>query len=102
MDDPWAAVGQIEWEYRRLHRADVVLFWLPATPGPQPAVQPIALYELGAHAATGKPIAVGCDPGYPRRTDVVLQLGHVRPDVIVRDTLPQVCADVLALLNPGS
>jgi hypothetical protein len=61
----------------------VVLFWFPAGP----SVQPIALYELGKIAAGPKPIAVGADPGYGRRRDVVLQLSHARPCVAVHSTL---------------
>jgi len=93
--DPSAAAAQIAWEFRHLRRADVILFWFPDS---GPVVQPIVLYELGAHATAGKPIAVGCDPGYARRVDVVLQLGHIRPDVLVRDNLVAVCADVRSLV----
>lgn len=97
--DPGAAAGQIAWEFEHLRRADVVLFWFPDS---GPVVQPIVLYELGAHAAAGKPIAVGCDPSYVRRADVVLQLGHARPEVTVRDTLGAACADVRALLRSAA
>lgn len=93
--DPGAAPAQIAWEFEHLRRADVILFWFPDS---GPVVQPIVLYELGAHATSGKPIAVGCDPGYARRVDVVLQLGHIRPDVVVRDTLGATCADVRTLI----
>jgi hypothetical protein len=93
--DPSAAAGQVAWEFEHLRRADVVLFYFPDS---GPVVQPIALYELGSHAAAGKPIVVGADPGYVRRADVVLQLGHIRPDVQVRDDLAAVCADVRTAL----
>ncbi|WP_443041424.1 nucleoside 2-deoxyribosyltransferase domain-containing protein [Streptomyces sp. B21-083] len=43
-----AAREQTAWEYEHLRIADVILFWFRAE-----AVQPIALYELGAHAARG-------------------------------------------------
>jgi hypothetical protein len=45
-----------------------------------------------------KPIAVGADPGYVRRLDVVLQLSHARPDVPVHATLAATvrCAAPLA------
>lgn len=95
IDDPDAAEGQIDWEFRHLRRADVVLFWFPAGA----ALQPIALYELGVHAATGKPVAVGAEPGYPRRLDVVLQLGHLRPTVRVWDSLTGTCAEAARLLQ---
>ncbi len=96
--DPNAAHAQVDWEFRHLRRADVVLFWFPASPSPQP----IALYELGAHAAGGKPIAVGVEPGYLRSTDVVLQLGHVRPAVPVFSSLARTCAEARGLLDGGA
>jgi hypothetical protein len=95
IDDPDAAPAQISWEFRHLWRADVVLFWFAGGP----SVQPIVLYELGAHAAAGRPVAVGCDPDYRRRADVVLQLGHARPDVPVRDSLAATCAEAVRLLG---
>ncbi|WP_151482664.1 nucleoside 2-deoxyribosyltransferase domain-containing protein [Streptomyces albicerus] len=81
-DRPEAAREQIAWEYAHLQRADVILFWFCAE-----AVQPIALYELGAHAARGSRIAVGTHPAYERRLDVTEQLRHARPDVPVHDSL---------------
>lgn len=77
------AAGQVAWECEYLERADLVLFWFPGGH----AVQPIALYELGKIAAWNKPMAVGADPGYCRRLDVVLQLSHARPDITVHSTL---------------
>lgn len=88
--DPTAAEAQIRWEFQQLRRADVVLFWFPDS---GPVTQPIALYELGAHA-TGKKIVVGCDPGYIRKQDVVIQLGLVRPELTVHDNLAAVCTEV--------
>jgi Nucleoside 2-deoxyribosyltransferase like len=88
------AAEQVAWECRYLSRADVVLFWFP----PGPAIQPIALYELGKIAAGTKPIAVGADPGYCRRLDVVLQLSHARPDVSVYSTLTATAERVKQLL----
>ena len=90
IDDPSAAADQIAWEFEHLRRAEVVLFWFAESV----SVQPIALYELGAHAATGKLIVVGTDPRYQRRADVVLQLGLVRPDVKVHSTLADTCAAI--------
>jgi Nucleoside 2-deoxyribosyltransferase like len=86
-------VEQIAWEYEHLRVADVVLFWFAAG-----QVQPIALYELGAMAALGKPLAVGADPGYPRRLDVTVQLGLARPDLRLHADLPATVAEALSLL----
>lgn len=92
--DPSAAVGQIDWEYRHLDRADVVLFWFAGGP----SVQPIALYELGRHAATNAAVVVGADPKYLRRVDVLLQLQHARPDIAVAGSLAEVCRQARTLL----
>ena len=81
--DPDAATEQIIWEYTHLRRADVVLFWF----APGGSVQPITLYELGVHVTRGATLAVGADPGYPRRHDVEVQLGLARPGLVVHDTL---------------
>ncbi len=81
--DPAAATEQITWEFTHLHRADVVLFWFAAGG----SVQPITLYELGVHVTRGVPLAVGADPGYPRRLDVEVQLALARPGLTVHDTL---------------
>lgn len=80
--NPAADRQQIAWEYEHLARADVILFWFCAE-----SIQPIALYELGAHAARGATIVVGAHPDYARRLDVVEQLQHARPDLEVHDCL---------------
>lgn len=82
--DPSAAEGQIRWEFGALHRADIILFWFPASPD---SVQPIALYELGRYAALGKDLVVGCDHEYGRREDVIVQMALGRPDLHVFSTL---------------
>lgn len=92
---------QIAWEYATLRRSDVILFWFPVG-----AVQPIALYEIGAHAVRNEAaIAVGTDPAYARRVDVVEQLRHVRPGLEVHDSLPATvyaATDLLRASAPGS
>jgi hypothetical protein len=96
--DPSVADEQIAWEYRHLWLPELTLtmFWFPAGD----AVQPIALYELGAAAATpSRRIVVGADPGYPRRHDVVVQLGLVRPGLVVHSTLADTVAEVRAVLG---
>jgi hypothetical protein len=97
MDDPSAAAGQIEWEFRHLRVASMVLFWFPGGG----AVQPIALYELGFHAGRQKPIAVGCSLDYPRRADVYHQLRLARPGLPVLSSLGEVVAAVREELVPA-
>ena len=95
--DPAAATEQITWEHTHLHRADVVLFWFAAGG----SVQPITLYELGVHVTRGVPLAVGADPGYPRRLDVQIQLALARPGLTVHDTLADTVA-AAKLLSSGA
>jgi len=93
LGQPDATREQTTWEYRHLRLADVILFWFCAE-----AVQPIALYELGAHAARGTRLAVGTHPGYPRRLDVLEQLRLARPEVSVHDSLHATVRAAAALL----
>jgi len=91
MDDPGAAEEQITWEHDHLRKADAILFWFPAG-----AVQPIALYELGAWSMTGKPLFVGADPGYARRPDVEIQTKLARPGLPVVSDLGALVQQVKA------
>lgn len=81
--DPTAARTQIEWEFRHLMRADVTMFWFPASGS---TTQPIALYELGRYAAIKNNVVVGADPTYVRRQDVLIQMELARPDIPVLDS----------------
>ena len=51
------------------------------------------LYELGRWAASDKPLAVGADPAYERRFDVVQQLGLARPGLTVHADLESTIED---------
>jgi hypothetical protein len=98
IDDPGAAAEQIGWEFRHLHRAEVLLFWFAAARSDQP----IVWYELGVHAATSRvPVVVGVDPGYHRCQDVTLQLALARPDLPVHETLAATVGAARALLLAG-
>ncbi|WP_424893307.1 nucleoside 2-deoxyribosyltransferase domain-containing protein [Streptomyces sp. XH2] len=93
--DDVAAREQIAWEYEHLARANVVMFWFCAE-----SIQPIALYELGAHAARGATMVVGADPQYVRRLDVVEQLRHARPELKVHACLSDTVRAAAALVTP--
>lgn len=69
---------QIEWEYSYLKRASAISFWFPSE-----SDCPITLFELGAWAATRKPIFVGVHAQYRRRLDVRTQLSLARPEVSI-------------------
>ena len=90
-DDPDLNAEQVAWENDLLELADAVLFWFPGGS----SLQPIALYELGKIAAGCKPVAVGADPGYSRRADVILQLSHARPGLAVHSTLSATVQDII-------
>lgn len=90
VDEENAVAEQVAWESRHLRLARAILFWFPAST----SVQPIALYELGWCVAGAKPLAVGAEPGYPRRRDVILQLSLARAEIAVRSTLAETVADL--------
>ena len=92
MGDPAEGARQIRWEFDHLALADVILFWFS-----HETIQPIALFELGRWSSSDKPLAVGTDPAYPRRFDVVEQLRLIRPGLVVHSDLPATCAAANAL-----
>ncbi len=96
VSDKSASRIQIDWEYRHLRLADVVLFWFPSE-----TLCPIALYELGAMAMTRKPMAVGCDPSYQRIEDVTVQLELQRPDIKVHQSFDDLLSEVATKLTSG-
>ncbi|WP_371675130.1 nucleoside 2-deoxyribosyltransferase domain-containing protein [Streptomyces sp. NBC_01276] len=93
--------SMVAWEHRHLALADLVLFWFPSGGAARPE-QPIALYELGAAAATGRAIAVGVEDGYRRRPDVLAQLRCARPGLPVHGDLPSTVSAAVEALRAGS
>lgn len=94
--DAAAAEFQIRWEFEHLRKADLISFWFC-----REALQPIALYELGAWSMTGKPIVIGIEPGYARELDVRVQTALVRPSgVPVAGTLEDL-ANEIKRFEPG-
>lgn len=77
-----AAKEQIAWEFSHLRKADAISFWFP-----EESVSPIALFELGAHTMTQKPIFIGVHPQYERRIDIEIQMSLVRPDITIVHSL---------------
>ncbi|WP_433370522.1 nucleoside 2-deoxyribosyltransferase domain-containing protein [Actinoplanes sp. CA-142083] len=95
MGDDTEGARQIRWEFDQLAQADVILFWFS-----HETTQPIVLYELGRWAASAKPLAVGADPRYERRFDVVQQLELARPGLPLHADLESTCAAANALVSP--
>lgn len=73
---------QIEWEYKHLKNADIIIYWF--TGG---GVCPITLLEYGMWGLSkGTPIIVGVVKEYEKRNDIIKQTKLARPDVrIVND-----------------
>jgi hypothetical protein len=72
-----------------LAKADGIIFWFTAD-----TLQPITLFELGKWIATDKPLAVGCDAGYVRLQDVLIQTSLERPGFVVHRDINDVIADI--------
>ncbi|MFD9359796.1 nucleoside 2-deoxyribosyltransferase domain-containing protein [Streptomyces sp. NPDC060031] len=89
--------AMVSWEHRHLALAHLVLFWFPSGNAARPE-QPIALYELGAAAATGRMVAVGVEDGYRRRPDVLAQLRCARPGLEVHGDLRSTVSAAVAAL----
>ncbi len=80
MSDRSATEVQICWEFDKLMKADIVIFWFAYGTD-----NPIVLYELGlwGNSQTGRPIVIGVDERYSRKTDVIYQTALARPEVTV-------------------
>lgn len=72
VSDPAAVDQQIEWEYKHLKEADMILFWFS-----EGSLNPIVLFDYGLHGRLGYPtdggikrVFVGIHPDYPRAFDV--------------------------------
>jgi hypothetical protein len=77
MTDQGLSDRQIDWEFRHLRRADLLVFYFS-----HETLAPISLLEFGAHShSSGKPIVVGVHPEYKRRRDVEVQCRLIRPDI---------------------
>lgn len=74
---------QITWEFNHLKTANLILFWFE-----KETVGPITLFELGRHFSGN--IIVGCNPDYPRKKDLEIQMGLARPDLKLFNSLTDV------------
>ena len=88
--DPNASNEQITWEYKKLRDSEMVIFWFC-----RGSINPIVLYELGMWGnSRATPIAIGVDPLYERKQDVIIQTGLARPALEVRTTLKAIADDI--------
>lgn len=89
IDDKTMTQRQIEWEHRYLKRADLISFWFE-----KDQIQPIALFELGRWSSSNKVIFVGCHPEYPRREDVIIQMGLERHELVVANSIGELATQI--------
>ena len=94
VSDTNASKIQIEWEHNMLRKADVISFWFC-----KETIQPITLYELGAHTITSKPLIIGMDNDYERRKDVEIQTKLERPDTEFVYSLKDLSNRIFKLFN---
>jgi nucleoside 2-deoxyribosyltransferase-like protein len=80
--DPYATTVQIKWEFDHLRKADMILFWFP-----KEGQCMTSLFELGAWSKSDKPLFVGIELGYVKRSGMIRQLALVRPDMPVVSNL---------------
>lgn len=95
MGDPDAGRVQVEWEYKRLHSADIVSFWFSVG-----SLNPIVLFEYGAALARNwQRLVVGVHPKYERRFDVETQTALARPRQRIVYSVPFLVACIRAALE---
>ncbi len=89
------AEEQIRWEYERLRKADIILFWFsPET------LNPITLFEYGSALERDQKLFVGVDFDYKRKTDIEIQTKIRRPEIILTysvKVLSQVLSEYLKM-----
>jgi hypothetical protein len=91
---PEEAKAQILWEYKSLHRADIISFWFP-----KETLCPIVLYELGYWVTSDKPIFIGIEKGYQREWDVIIQTSLERNNVKLSYSINSLANDINTHLN---
>jgi hypothetical protein len=91
--DSSAAETQIRWEFNKLREAHLISFWFP-----KETLNPIVLFELGAHSTTDKPLVVGVHPQYARKQDVEIQMSLVRPHLKIVYSLDEVVEGIKSFL----
>jgi len=90
ISDPTMTETQINWEFRHLLSSSAVSFYFPPE-----TLCPITLFELGKWSSA-KRIFICCHPKYARREDVIIQIGLIRKDVKVVDTLEDLSEQIVS------
>jgi len=84
---------QIKWEYERLKKSDIIIFWFS-----EGGLNSIVLYELGLHGNShNRKIIVGVHPDYERKQDVIIQTNLARPDINIVHSLDDIVKNLLII-----
>lgn len=96
VNDPSMEERQICWEFDKLSKANIIVFWFA-----KETLCPITLLEYGKYAlASTKPIVVGVDPEYKRKNDIIIQTSLARPDLDIYDNFKDfLCGITVTLSN---
>ncbi len=86
---------QITWEHRHLERASMISFWFPPE-----TLCPITLFELGKYARDlNKIIFIWRDPEYKRKRDIDIQIGLIRPEIQIVDSLETLSKQIQSFVS---
>jgi len=89
MDNPHIEEEQISWEYEHIQKASAISFWFPSE-----TLCPITLYELGKCSQYKKPLFIGVDSEYARKSDVRIQTRLARPEVKIVYSLDDLAGQI--------
>lgn len=94
--DSEASEQQIVWEFEKLKKADIIIFWFS-----RGSLNPIVLYELGMWGnGRETPIIIGIDNGYERERDVLIQTHLARGNnQTIVGSLEEMAHEIKALVD---
>lgn len=85
---------QTKWEYKKLRKSDIIIFWFSIG-----SLNPIALFEYGSYIKSrSKKIIVGCDPDYLRKNAVIIQTKLVHPKFKVNENFDDFYNEIVETL----
>lgn len=93
-EDPAAVLEQTRWELEHIQKADAVFFWFPST-----SLCPISFFELGMCAMGNKPIFLGVDHRYQKKSDLEMRIAISRPDIVLRSSISETINDCVLYIN---
>ena len=85
---------QIKWEYIRLRKADIIIFWFSAA-----TLNPISLFEYGSALERNQKLIVGVHPDYKRKTDVEIQTKLKQKEIKIVCSISELIKNLKSELN---